>query len=65
MKASLTETPVLAYHWFNKQASTIVLQTDASNVGLGAVLVQEQRVIGYMHRAYTHKSKGQLQHDQV
>ena len=50
MKASLTETPVLAYHWFNKQASTIVLQTDASNVGLGAVLVQEQRVIGYARR---------------
>ena len=46
LKASLTETPVLAYPRFDKRASTIV-QMDASNVGLGAVLEQNQQMIGY------------------
>eukprot|EP00731_Ephydatia_muelleri_P010889 Em0005g1475a len=41
LKASLTEAPVLAYPRFDKLASTMVLQTDASNVGLGAVLEQD------------------------
>ena len=53
LKASLTEAPVLAYPQFNKLASTMVLQTDASNVGLGAVLEQDQRVIGYACRTLT------------
>ena len=53
LKACLTEAPVLAYPSFGKQASTMVLQTDASNVGLGAVLEQDQRVIGYASRTLT------------
>ena len=52
LKASLTETLVLAYPRFDKQASTIV-QMDASNVGLGAVLEQNQQMIGYASRTLT------------
>eukprot|EP00731_Ephydatia_muelleri_P006920 Em0003g1168a len=53
LKACLTEAPVLAYPWFVKHASAMVLQTDASNVGLGAVLEQDQRVVGYASRTLT------------
>ncbi|KAL5516905.1 hypothetical protein EMCRGX_G002349 [Ephydatia muelleri] len=53
LKACLTKAPVLSYPSFGTEASTMVLQTDASNVGLGAVLEQEQRVIGYTSRALT------------
>ena len=53
LKACLTEAPVLAYPRFDKHASTMVLQTDASNVGLGAVLEQDQRVVGYASRTLT------------
>ena len=35
---------------FDRQAGTMVLQTDASGVGLGAVLEQEGHVIGYASR---------------
>ena len=50
LKACLTEAPVLAYPRFDKHASPMVLQTDASNIGLGAVLEQDQRVVGYASR---------------
>ena len=53
LKACLTKAPVLSYPSFGTEASTVVLQTDASNVGLGAVLEQEQRVIGYASRTLT------------
>ncbi|KAL5469538.1 hypothetical protein EMCRGX_G030807 [Ephydatia muelleri] len=53
LKACLTEAPVLAYPWFVKHASAMVLQTDASSVGLGAVLEQDQRVVGYASRTLT------------
>ncbi|KAL5515711.1 hypothetical protein EMCRGX_G000916 [Ephydatia muelleri] len=53
LKAGLTKAPVLSYLSFGTEASTMVLQTDASNVGLGAVLEQEQRVIGYASRTLT------------
>ena len=46
-KKPLTEAPVLAFPHFDRQAGTMVLQTDASGVGLGAVLEQEGYVIGY------------------
>eukprot|EP00731_Ephydatia_muelleri_P021178 Em0013g905a len=41
IKKRLTEAPVLAYPRFDRQAGSMVLQTDASGVGLGAVLEQE------------------------
>ena len=53
LKACLTEAPVQAYPQFDKHASAMVLQTDASNVGLGAVLEQDQRVVGYASRTLT------------
>ena len=51
LKVCLTEAPVLAYPQFDKHVSTLLLQTDASNVRLGAVLEHDQRVIGYVSRA--------------
>ena len=50
IKKRLTEAPVLAFPCFDRQAGTMVLQTDASGVGLGAVLEQEGHVIGYASR---------------
>ncbi|KAL7723924.1 hypothetical protein ACLKA6_011998 [Drosophila palustris] len=51
LKARLTEAPVLACPDFNEK---FVLQTDASDCGLGAVLTQQQegaeRVIAYVSR---------------
>ena len=50
IKKRLTEAPVLAFPRFDRQAGSMVLQTDASGVGLGAVLEQEGHVIGYASR---------------
>ena len=45
LKQHLVQAPVLSYPRFDPQASTFVLQTDASAVGLGAVLEQDGHVI--------------------
>ena len=50
LKCRLTEAPVLAFPRFDRQAGIMILQTDASGVGLGAVLEQEGHVIGYASR---------------
>ena len=47
LENKLTEAPILAYPKFDKQASPFILQTDASAVGLGAVLEQDGHVIAY------------------
>ncbi|KAL5505558.1 hypothetical protein EMCRGX_G007010 [Ephydatia muelleri] len=50
LKSILTSAPVLTYPRFDKRASHFVLQTDASAVGLGAILQQDGYVIGYVSR---------------
>ena len=45
LKQHLVQAPVLAYPRFDPQASEFMLQTDASAVGLGAVLEQDGHVI--------------------
>ena len=51
MKQKLTEAPILAYPSFHRNASPFVLETDASAVGLGAVLEQDGHVIAYASRS--------------
>ena len=50
LKTKLTEAPIQAYPRFDKEASPLVLQTDASLTGLGAVLEQDGQVIAYASR---------------
>ena len=50
LKQLLTEAPTLAY--FNP-AKQLVIQCDASNLGLGAALLQDDRPIAYASRALT------------
>ena len=51
LKQRLTEAPVLVYPTFGSKASEFVLQTDASVVGLGAVLEQDGHPIAYASRS--------------
>ena len=51
LKQLLTEAPVLVYPMFGSKASEFVLQTDASAVGLGAVLEQDSHPIAYASRS--------------
>ena len=53
LKTRLTQAPVLAYPKLGPEASPFILQTDASAVGLGAVLEQDKRVIAYASRTLT------------
>jgi len=53
LKAHLVQAPVLAYPCFDSTAEEFVLQTDASAVGLGAILEQDGHVIGYASRSLT------------
>ena len=47
LKSHLMIAPVLAYPCFSPSASEFVVQTDASGVGLGAMLEQDGHVISY------------------
>ena len=47
LKSKLTQSPILAYPDFAPSSPPFVLQTDASAVGLGAVLEQGGHVIAY------------------
>ena len=51
IKKSLTETPVLRYYDVNKP---ITVQCDASQSGLGAVLLQDGQPVCYASRALGH-----------
>ena len=51
LKCKLIQAPILGYPQFTTSASPFVLQTDASAVGLGAVLEQDNKVIAYASRA--------------
>ena len=57
LKNRLTQAPVLAFPQFTTDAVPFVLQTDASAVGLGAVLEQGGRVTAYASRALTQLEK--------
>ena len=47
LKAKLVQPPVLTYPQFHYSASQFVVYTDASDVGLGAILEQNNYVIAY------------------
>lgn len=51
LKKKLVQAPILAYPQFKKGSPHFVLQTDASSVGLGAVLEQNGHVIAYASRS--------------
>ena len=53
LKNCLLQAPILIYSRFTPDASTFVLQTDASAVGLGAVLEQDGHVVAYASRSLT------------
>ena len=53
MKDKLTQAPILAFPQFTADAPPFLLQTDASAVGLGAVLEQGGRVIAHTSRTLT------------
>ena len=57
LKGKLIESPVLSYPNFAADAAPFVLQTDASAVGIGAILEQDGHVIAYFSRALTKAEK--------
>ena len=57
LKHKLTQSPILAFPQFSNNAAPFLLQTDASAVGVGAVLEQGGRVIAYVSRALTQAEK--------
>ena len=60
LKTALTQTPILAYPSLDPTAE-FILDTDASNFGIGAVLSQVQngteRVISYASKTLTHSQR--------
>ena len=53
LKEKLMQAPILVYPRFDSNAPLFVLQTDASSVGVGAVLEQDGKVVAYASRALT------------
>ena len=65
LKSHLVQHPVLAYPCFFQEANPFVLQTDASAIGLGAVLEQDGHVIAYASRSLTSSERNYsiIQHE--
>ncbi|XP_013594359.1 PREDICTED: uncharacterized protein LOC106302390 [Brassica oleracea var. oleracea] len=55
LKEALTSAPVLALPGFTK---TFIVETDASNTGIGAVLIQDNHPICYISRALGKRHEG-------
>jgi hypothetical protein len=55
LKEALVQAPVLSLPDF---AKTFILETDASDLGVGAVLMQDGHPIGYLSKALRPKSRG-------
>ncbi len=53
LKNELAKAPVLVYPRFDSEAKEFVLQSDASDTGLGAVLEQDGHVVAYASCALT------------
>ena len=53
LKNHLVRAPILVYPQFGHDASQFVVQTDASAVGIGAVLEQDGHVVAYASRTLT------------
>ena len=53
LKNRLSTAPILSFPQFDSKADVFLLYTDASSVGLGAVLEQNDAVIAYASRALT------------
>jgi len=57
LKQRLTQAPILAFPNFSVEASSFVVYTDASSIGIGAVLEQDSHLIAYASRALTKSEK--------
>ena len=57
LKQKLVQAPILAFPNFSTAASPFVVYTDASSIGIGAVLEQDNHVIAYASRALTKSEK--------
>lgn len=55
LKKALTEAPVLAIPDFTQQ---FVIETDASDLGMGAVLMQNGHPISFLSKAFSSRSQG-------